>query len=959
MILKRKQLAVRVGQACTAIAIAAASQAVLAQEPTQRVEVTGSSIKQALGGEALPVQVITRDEISKSGAVNIESLIQSLPSVSIAGSTTKSMGAGLSSYGQSSVSLRGLGDNRTLVLINGRRMAPFGLDSAAVDINAIPMEAIERIDVLTDGASSIYGSDAMAGVINFILRKDFEGIELNADFGAASRSGGGDTDKWSIVLGKGNLARDKFNFMLTGGMESQERLRASDRDFSRSGNVLPFYSNGATGGGNIEGVWNPALGNTRASQLATGPNAGPASGANPLGIADRYYGSPQAESVACNVDAHFLQTSPAGTGVDPRFPSTSVGRCTFDSAPYANLIPTTNKKNVSASFTIQLNPSTQFYGAGSWVTNQTISQIQPSPVRTSFLVTDTAFTDPTQNPNGVAPALLIHPLNPNYPTAWLNSVGLGAMVGQVLAVTQRAFVAGNRTTDDNSTQTRMNLGFKGDFMGWDYDTAVSRDQSAVKGRTIDGYFSQLGLAIALNGNILTGAGNTWNPWAPAGVQDAATTAAVAAAKYNGPTAGGVFTRTGWDGRISKAIGKMAGGEVGLAVGAEFRKEQLEITSPAILESGDIAGLGGGVAPMKQGRNVSSVFGEVVLPFLSNLEANLSVRGDKYSDLVKDASPVTGKVSAKWTPVQSVVTRASYGTGFRAPSLLELYQPTTLGTTEQFDDLVAGVDYQANALNGGNPTLVPEESKQWSIGAVIKPMKNVSVNVDYFAIEIDKYVTAATASALVTQARAASANPLLPANTAFVTFTAQGAPSLIDQRSINAGLAKFAGFDIGASWSDKFAFGKLGVDYNATRMTKAQLTTPDGTEDGLGTQIDNAGNTLKLTGNGGAILKYKHKLSVNWELGSWGATLTQNYTDGYRDGDDLNGARHDVPSYSIYDAQIQFNGIKGLKLAIGAKNLLDKDPPLYINTTNFFQYGYDPALYDPLGRFVYVKATYKF
>ena len=513
---------------------------------------------------------------------------------------------------------------------------------------------------------------------------------------------------------------------------------------------------------------------------------------------------------------------------------------------------------------------------------------------------------------------------------------------------------------DISTQTRFNAGFKGDFMGWDYDSAVSRDQSAVKGSTIDGYFSQLGLATALNGNILTGAGNIWNPWAPGGVQNAATTAAVAAAKYNGPTAGGVFIRTGWDGRMSKAIGKLAGGEVGLAVGAELRKEQLEITSPLILESGDIAGLGGGVAPMKKGRNVSSVFGEVVLPFMANLEANISVRGDKYSDLVKDASPVTGKVSARWTPVSSVVTRASYGTGFRAPSLLELYQPTTLGTTEQFDDLVAGADYQANAINGGNPGLAPEESKQWSLGAVIKPMKNVTMNVDYFAIEIDKYVTSATAGALVTQARNASPNKLLPGNSQFVTFDASGAPTLIDQRALNAGLAKFAGFDIGASWSDKFAFGKLGVDYNATRMTKADLTTPDGTEKGLGTQIDPVSReTLKLTGSGGTILKYKHKISVNWELGSWGATLTQNYTDGYRDGDDLNGDPHSIPSYSIYDAQIQFNGIKGLKLALGAKNLFDKNPALYINTTNFFQYGFDPAQYDPLGRFVYLKATYKF
>jgi iron complex outermembrane receptor protein len=235
--------------------------------------------------------------------------------------------------------------------------------------------------------------------------------------------------------------------------------------------------------------------------------------------------------------------------------------------------------------------------------------------------------------------------------------------------------------------------------------------------------------------------------------------------------------------------------------------------------------------------------------------------------------------------------------------------------------------------------------------MVAPIKTVKLSADYFAIKIDKYVSVATALGLINQANGV--------NNQYVTFNPDGSANTVDERSINAGLAKFAGFDLGASWSDKFSFGKLTVDYNGTRMTKASLKTPDGTEDAIGKQVDSAGAVLKLVSIGGTIMKYKHKINFDWTYGAFGATLTQNYTDRYEDGPDLNGARHFVPGYSIYDLQARYSYSKDLNFSVGAKNLFDKDPPLYINTVNFFAYGFDPAQYDPLGRFVYVKATYKF
>ncbi|MBP6108993.1 MAG: TonB-dependent receptor, partial [Rhodocyclaceae bacterium] len=909
------------------------SQAAFSQEAVQRVEVTGSSIKQSLEQQALPVQIITREDIAKTGAVNIEGLMLSLPSVSAAGGVVKGMGAGNSTYGRSSVSLRGLGDQRTLILVDGRRLAPFGTNSAAVDVNAIPVESIERIDVLTDGASSIYGSDAMAGVINFVTRKDFQGIEASYTSGSPTRDGGGKSDKASVMMGYGSLAKDKFNVMLSVGFESQGDLKASSRDYAKSGNVPPYYTNGATGGGNIEGVWStvlvdPATGlsDTRAA------NAGGAG--NPFGVRAAFYGNPNADLNACAADDHFLVPGPAA-------PSTSAGRCFYDSAAAVRLIPKTEKQNVTASARFRLDADNELYTQFARVHNVTQQVFQPSPVRTSFLATDSAFLG-----SGVSPALLIRPTNPNYPTAWLNAHGLGAMVGQVLAVTQRAFVAGERSTRDQSTQNRFVVGLKGIYKGWDYDTAVSRDQSLVGGNVIDGYFSQLALARALN--VTT---NNWNPWSPGGVQPANVAAAVAAAQYIGPTIGGKFTTSAWDGRVSNVIGNLAGGEIAISVGGEVRNQRFEISAPPILATGDIAGLGGATLPVEKSRTISSVFSEVNLPILKNLEANVSLRGDRYGDLQKDGSPITGKVSLRYAPVDMMSIRSSYGTGFRAPSLSELYTPETLGSSEQYTDPVAGPQYQANAKFGGNANLVPEKSKQWSIGMIATPIKTVKLNLDYFAIEIDKYVTASTALALVNQANGV--------NNQYVTFNPDGSANTVDERQINAGLAKFAGFDIGATWSDKFSFGKLTVDYNATRMTKASLKSPDGTENAIGTQVDAAGAALKLVSLGGTIHKYRHKLSLDWTNGPFGATLTQNYTDGYEDGPDLNANRHFVPSYSIYDLQARYSYSKDLNFSVGAKNLLDKDPPVYINTVNYFAYGFDPAQYDPLGRFVYAKVTYKF
>src|SRR5512134_2140299 len=227
--LRSTALAARV--LCAAVASAVGGFA-SAQDAPQRVEITGSSIKRTDAETALPVQVLTRQEIQASGAVNVEQLLQSVSALSSSGATPNSSSSGATTGGLSGISLRGLTSLRTLVLINGRRVAPYGIgfigDSVSVDVNSIPLSAIERVEVLKDGASAIYGTDAIAGVINFILRRDYQGFEVAGGF-TATQHGGGNEGQVSITAGYGDPARDGFNVFASLAYQKQQALRAIDR----------------------------------------------------------------------------------------------------------------------------------------------------------------------------------------------------------------------------------------------------------------------------------------------------------------------------------------------------------------------------------------------------------------------------------------------------------------------------------------------------------------------------------------------------------------------------------------------------------------------------------------------------------------------------------------------------------------------------------------------------------
>ncbi|MCL4696760.1 MAG: TonB-dependent receptor [Burkholderiaceae bacterium] len=911
----------------------------------QRIEITGSAIRRVDAETALPVQVLRREDIARTGVTTTEQLLQAIAAVSSQGAISNAMGAGNSTYGQSSVSLRGLGEDRTLVLVNGRRLAAFaGGNGASVNVNAIPLAAVERVEVLKDGASSLYGSDAIAGVVNFILSRDFQGVEVAGSYAQPTRSGGGDSRRASVVVGFGDRAKDRFNATVSLSLQQEAALFAKDRDFARTGNVPPYLAAAATGQGNIEGGYNPGTGApfdpTAEGVVGNTPGRQPGFGNSP----GTGYGNPLAAANQCEQINMYR---------DPTLTTNGAPFCTFDSNAFVGLVPKTESRALTGNFVFSISDNLEAFADALYSRSVVTQRFQPSPLRRSFMITDALFAQ-----QGVEPALIIRPTNPNYAiaAAYLTAQGFGALVGQPLAVTARVFDFGDHTQEDTATQTRLSLGLRGAFAGQDWEVAAVRNQNKLSGTVPDGYFSQVAFARVVNAPT-----SDYNPWSL--TQSAAFNAALAAAgaKYTGATLDARSESTSFDGRISGDIVPLPAGPLQYAAGLQARLESLVTTPSPALSTGDIAGLGGALPPVDRDRKIGSAFGELNIPILKGLDGTVAARHDRYDDVGNSS---TFKGAVRYQPVREVLVRGSVGTGFRAPTLIDLWQPQTLGSSEQFNDDGPGgtgqTDLQVNSLTGGNPALKPEKSRQATLGLVLQPLRDLTVGIDYFQFKVEDIISAPSAQEVVSRFRAGD-----PAFAGLVTLT----PGSNDIESIiqtlqNVGSAKVRGIDLEAQWRVPLGGSRLDLGLSGTYFIQFDQTSPGGAVSRkVGTIVEGPnGDPVLSTAaavNDGVVLRWKHYLSATWTTGPWALTFAQNYYRGYRDGNDLNGNEHRVPAQSIYDAQVAWTGIKNLKVALGARNLFDKDPPLFIPTSNQFQAGYDITLYDPRGRVVYLNASFRF
>src|SRR6266705_331948 len=505
------------------------------QQTIERVEITGSSIKRIDAETALPVQIVTRQEIEATGSANVEQFLQGLGVALQGNSNTVAATASGSTTGRvSGVSLWGLGSQRTLVLIDGKRVTAGGTltDSTTVDVNHIPVAAIERIEVLKDGASAIYGSDAIGGVINFILRKDYKGGEVTPYANYTQHPGG---RGWGAngLVGWGNMTQDSFNATMSFDYKKQDALYGKDRPFASSG-INVGANNDTSSGNTFPANFAAADGSfvTRNPNFATGCNGGP-----------------------------YQTFSPLFAGIGSK-------GCRFDPSPLVSLLPETEQSSIFGTVRYAFASNLEGYGQFSYSNKEQRTIIQPVPLSDQFALplNHPLFNvAPYSTFGGVDTFLLQGPGRPNaspyYPLTQVQAITGGATPD--LLIRYRSALTGNRDFSDISDQTRVVLGLKSViFGGWDSDVAFLHVDTKLTERVNNGYPSLSGILPLLN----SGQVNPFGPNTPA-IQ-----AQADATQFRGDA---WKTKTSIDGlsaTVRHDLTQLSGGPLALAVGTDGRRE---------------------------------------------------------------------------------------------------------------------------------------------------------------------------------------------------------------------------------------------------------------------------------------------------------------------------------------------------------------------------------------------------
>jgi iron complex outermembrane receptor protein len=910
--------------AATAMTATAAAPAAAADDDKSSLEevvITGTSIKRINAETALPVQVLKQEDIARTGATTAEDLLRQLASVDSAGGAKATQASGAVTGAISTVSLRGLTSARTLVLINGRRSAVYGGSSAgasgsSVDVGSIPISMIDRVEVLKDGASAIYGSDAIAGVINFITRQNFQGLEVSAEGGTPAHSGGGTEEKASILGGLGDLKQDRYNVQLGVNFEHSSALMGSRRDFATR--YSPGYGNDVTS--SFAFPANVALTGGKGTKSPGFPNCGPYS---------------------IN-DVNFQN------------------QCRFDNSPYDSLEPEYKKVNVNFTGGYALTDTSKLYGEASFSQVKTTTTVQPVPLSyqnpllasnpyNAFLANLLATKYPTYKNPAVVPgtgAFLLGPDSPYYPTAFAIANGVN---GQPLNLIYRDFANGLRHTLDTANTTRVVGGIKGTVAGWDYDTSALYSEVRVKDNLESGYPLYSKIMPLLDSGVI-------NPFGP--TTDPAALAAAKATEFVGQDQSTKTSLASLNGTVSRQLVTLPAGPLAGALGLELRRETFDFNPSAAVQGGDIAGQGGNTLPESASRTIESGFLEFNAPLLTGLEADAAVRYDHYQTI---GSTVNPKGSLRWQPVSWFLLRGAAGTGFRAPSLTDLYAAqarsvTGNGTRDPIQCVVFSADnpacsFQFTTITGGNPNLSPEKSNTFTLGTVIEPVRNLTIDIDSFWIYLKNQIVVGGLNYAVILQNAQTATQF--AN--LLTRNAAGQIVAISQTNANLFKSQVSGLDVDFKYGIPIAdLGNVTLLGNGTYFYKYDAQNADGTWTG---QLDKGLNNVS---NGGIVSRFRYNATAVYEAQTWNLSVTQNFQKQYRDGASaITRQFREVSAYDTVDSQASYTGLKSFVFTVGVRNLFDKVPPYanYASSTNNFVGGYDLSYGDPLLRFVYARVKY--
>ena len=888
----------------------------------QEVVVTGTSIS---GGntQALPVQILNAADIARTGAVSVPELMQQVAAVDSVGSTLPAQGTGYTTGGIATVSLHGLGSARTLVLINGLRSTLYGGNSVgdSVDIGAIPVAAIENVQILKDGASAVYGSDAISGVVNFILKQNFQGLDASATVGTPTEAGGGTQETASIYAGTGNLDSDRYNIGIGLMVNHSSPLMGSSRDFATR--------------------YSPGYGNDVTSGFAFPANvAVPANSVHPKNV------TLNPEAGNCGPDSIN----------DVNYPT----QCRFDNSKSDALEPLQKRFSAYLNGTFKLSDASQLYGNALFSQNRTTQWEQPVPLSyqnpmvpgdpyIAYLANLLATEYPTYKNSAVKAGegvFLLPPSSPYYPTSWAAANGLA---GQPLNLIYRGFATGLRQTEDTANTTRVVGGLKGDAAGWHYDTSLLFSGVTVYDNLQSGWPLYSQIMPLLDSGVI-------NPFGP--TTDPSAEAAAMATNYDHEDYSTRTSLTALDATASREIAQLPAGPLRMAVGGEVRRETYDFSpSPALL-SGDIAGLGGNQLPESVSRTAEAAYFEFSGNIIHSLGADIAARLDHYQTVGNTVNP---QLTVHWQALKQLLVRGAAGTGFRAPSLTDLYAPqvpsvTSNGTRDPikcptFDPNNPACSFQFQTVTGGNPHLKPEKSVNYTLGFVLKPVQNLTLDVDSFWIYLKDSIQGGGLPYNVILQNAQTATEFA----SYIQRDANGNIVFISQTNANLFKVNVSGLDMNLDYDIPVGPGYILLRGNGSYYYyyKAQQFN--------GTWIDqiNIGDSQAGV-NGGVIVRWRHSLTLGYTAPSWQVSLTQNYQEPYLDAkSDITEVGRHVSANDTLDTQASYTGLDHFDFSVGVKNVFNHNPPYtnYGSTTNNFVGGYDLAYGNPYGRYVYFTVDY--
>ncbi len=934
----------------------------LAQAQPQRIVITGSSIKRIATEGALPVTVITREDLDRDGITSAEQVILALTSNgtgldNLASNADVVGGAQRGNNGATSANLRGQGANATLILLNGRRVAAHGLNGGVVDLNQIPMAAIERIEVLKDGASSTYGTDAVGGVINFIMRTDFTGglVRATAD---VTEAGGGNIFSGAVAGGFGDLEADGFNFITTLSIRDNKALRGDQRDFVNTFQVDRGLSVDTRGTpfATIFPLAGSLFPNAAAFPNIPGTTTAASGGLNVLDL-------PGAEG--CGAIADQAPYDPLIWNV----PSAGLS-CAWDSGRAAVLQQPVTSTNLVARGTFKAG---EHYLAAELTASSTESAKRFSHLQMTPNTTTQQLRFPRNADSQVAYDAVFDRLLAAFPGSITE-----AQRGDPMAYRWRCIECGPRELDTEADTQRLAFTADGPlFGGWDYRAGILQAKSEAKSTLGSGFYYRgtngtgasdggPGLVPALNSGLI----NVF--LFPGQTQSAAGLAALEAASARGVVLyGGEFTMRQTDVSASGPVFKLPGGDALAAVGFDLRTEKYKFNGDEREAAAQRVIL---AAPFDQAnvlagaeRDVKAFYGELLLPLTKTTEVTLAVRQDKYDGFGTTTNP---KISGLWKPSGQFLVRGSYSTGFRVPTFNQLYNgsseslytgtalvdPLTCpgGRPNTTEPGCAFIDRAAVIINGGKPDLGPEEAEMSSVGLVWEPTANFSIGLDWWSIERENTIQTLTLTQLIDNYR------FFPE---LFGRDANGTLISVDQRWANSGGTQTEGLEV----SLRGGFNAMGARWDAglegTYLLKKRSRVVPGVDFG-------PSEVGEFTFAGDLGLRWKHNAFITYKRGDWSSTFSQVYRAGYND-QVLPGVASGavsppawnpkVDAYITYNLGLTWTGIKGLTLIGVVKNLFDEDPPFAITYSSNFGSGssWEPRVADPRGRAFALTAQYRF